>query len=268
MIEINLDPTMVSLGPLLITWHGFFSAVGLGIGLWLVAQLVRGTSLTADDVYTVALVAVPGGIIGARALYVLENAHLFANNVWGVFAINEGGISIYGAVIGGTLAGAVFARFTRRPLAALADRAVIGLLLGQGLGRIGDIINGEHHGVPAGDFPLSVRYTHPQTLGEYGQVVHLAVGYELVYDLVMTGFLLWFLPRQPREGMTFVAYQVIYGFGRLWVGFFRKDTIVFAGLGMAQLLGVIAILVCVPWLIWLWRGGRRPSRAERRRAAA
>ncbi|MSQ09647.1 MAG: hypothetical protein EXR52_01375, partial [Dehalococcoidia bacterium] len=64
MIDINLDPNMIVLGPLLITWHGFFSAVGLGIGMWLTARLVRGTAMTADDVYTIALAAVPGGIIG------------------------------------------------------------------------------------------------------------------------------------------------------------------------------------------------------------
>lgn len=266
MIEINLDPNMIVLGPLLITWHGFFSAVGLGIGMWLVAQLVRGTAMTADDVYTIALAAVPGGIIGARLLYAAENWHLFANNPLGVLAINEGGISIYGAVIGGTIAGALYAKLSNRPLGLLADRAMIGLLLGQGIGRIGDIVNGEHHGVPAGDFPLSVRYTHPQTLGEFGQTVHLAVGYELIYDFVMTGFLIWFLKRQPRDGMTFVLYQVIYGFGRLWVGFFRKDTLVFANLGMAQTLGLIAVIVCVPWFIMMWRNSRKLTRAERRRA--
>jgi phosphatidylglycerol:prolipoprotein diacylglycerol transferase len=266
VIEINLDPNMFSLGPLLITWHGFFSAVGLGLGMWLTARLVQGTAMTADDIYSLALAAVPGGIVGARLLYVLENAYLFANNPLGVLALNEGGISIYGAVIGGTLAGAIYARMSHRPLGLVADRAMIGLMLGQGIGRFGDIINGEHHGQPAGDFPFSVVYTHPNTLAEYGIPVHLAVGYELVYDLAMAGLLYLLLKRQPRDGVTVWAYQFVYGFGRLWVGFFRKDTLVLGNLGMAQTLGVIGMVIAVPCLVWLWRSASPISRAQRRRA--
>ena len=255
MIPINIDPNMFSIGPLLITWHGFFSAVGLGVGLWLTANMVAAASktVTADDVYSIALWAVPGGIVGARLLYVLENAYLFANNPLGMFAINEGGISIYGAVIGGTLAGAIYCSRSHKPLAMLADRAMIGLLLGQGIGRIGDIINGEHHGREAFDFPFSVVYTHPNTLGERGLPVHLAVGYELVYDLVFSWLLTVLLKKQPRDGLTFWAYQAVYGFGRLWVGFFRKDTLVVGPLGMAQTLGLIGVLVAVPVFIYMWR---------------
>ena len=210
MIPINIDPNMFSIGPMLITWHGFFSAVGLGVGLWLTANMVAAASktVTADDVYSIALWAVPGGIVGARLLYVLENAYLFANNPLGMFAINEGGISIYGAVIGGTLAGAIYCSRSHKPLAMLADRAMIGLLLGQGIGRIGDIINGEHHGREAFDFPFSVVYTHPNTLGERGLPVHLAVGYELVYDLVFA----WLLTvSQAAQLMT----DAILGFTQL-----------------------------------------------------
>ena len=155
MIPINIDPTMFSLGPLIITWHGFFSAVGLAVGLWLTARLVQGTAITDDDVYTVAMAAVPGGIVGARLLFVLENWHLFAGRPLGVFAINEGGISIYGAVIGGSIAGAILAARMRLPVAFLADRAALGLIVGEAIGRIGDIINGEHHGREAEGLPWS-----------------------------------------------------------------------------------------------------------------
>ncbi len=271
MIEINIDPRMFALGPLLITWHGFFSAVGLGAGLWLIIAMVRTSNVTADDVYAVAMPAVLGGIVGARALFVLENLQLFADRPLGVIAINEGGISIYGAVVGGSLAGWIYARFTGRPVAYLADRAAIGLFVGQGLGRIGDIINGEHHGAPAPGFPLSVTYTHPATLGELGVPVHLAVGYELVYDLLLAGALYLFLKRQPHSGFVYVAYLFLYGLGRLAVGFFRQDVIVLAasptgdiGLGMAQTLGVVSMVVAVPWYLWL---SRRPEAAVPARAA-
>jgi len=268
MIEINLDPNLLHLGPLLITWHGFFSAVGLAIGIWLTVALASGSSITADDIYTIALAAVPGGIIGARLLFAIENWHLFANNPLGVLAINEGGISIYGAVIGGSLGGLISARFTKRPVPFIADRGAIGLIVGQGVGRIGDIINGEHHGLEAPDLSWSVTYTNPNTLGELGIPVHLAVGYELAYDLLAGLVLYWVLRRQPREGMTYVAYLFLYGLGRMWIGFFRKDTDVFMGLGMAQTLGLISMIVGGIWFLALLQGtGKKSTRAERRRGA-
>ncbi len=264
MIEINIDPNMFSLGPLLITWHGFFSAVGLAAGLWLTAKLVEGTRVTADDVYSVAMAAVPGGIVGARLLFVMENWHLFADRPLGILAINEGGISIYGAVIGGSIAGALLTRFLKLPVALLADRAAIGLIVGEAIGRIGDIINGEHHGREAEGLPWSVTYTHPQTLGEPGVAVHPAVAYEMVWDLAMGALLYWFLRRQPRSGLTYVAYLFVYSVGRLWTGFFRKDTIVLpasptgdAGLGMAQLIAVVLIAVSIPWFFTMVRDAQR-----------
>ena len=266
MIEINIDPTMFTLGPLVIAWHGFFSAVGLAVALWIVAWLVQGSSVTADDVYTVALAAVPGGIVGARLLFVMENWRLYTNNLLGVLAINEGGISIYGAVIGGSIAGAVFARYSKRPIAFLADRAVIGLVSGQAIGRIGDIINGEHHGKEA-DLPWSVTYTHPLTLGEQGLAVHPAVAYELLFDVFVGLVLYWFLKRQQREGMTYVLYLFLYALGRLWVGFYRKDLLIAAGLGMAQLIAVVFLIVSAVWFAWLLRDTQQGTRAARRRAA-
>ncbi len=263
MIPISIDPTMFSIGPLTITWHGFFSAVGLAIGLWFTARLVRGTGITDDDVYSVAMAAVPGGIVGARLLFVLENWHLFADRPLGIFAINEGGISIYGAVIGGSIAGAILARRMKLPVAALADRAALGLLVGEGIGRIGDIINGEHHGREAPGLPWSISYNHPNTLGELGVPVHPAVAYEMVWDLVMVGLLYLLLRRQPRPGLTYVGYLFVYSLGRFWVGFFRKDTIVLPaspagdiGLGMAQTIAVILMMVSIPWFFSLLR--KRP----------
>ena len=267
MIEINIDPTMFTLGPLLVTWHGFFSAVGMAVGIWLIARMVQGSAVTPDDIYTVSLAAVPGGIVGARLLFVLENWRLFANNPLHILAINEGGISIYGGVIGGSLAAWLFARYTKRPVAFLADRGAIGLIIGQGIGRIGDIINGEHHGREASNLPWSVTYTHPNTLGEIGVPVQPAVGYEMVYDLVAGLVLYWFLRRQPREGMTYVAYLFLYALGRLWVGFYRKDMMFAAGLGLAQSIAVVMLLVSGAWFLWLLQGPRQTTRAERRRGA-
>ncbi len=230
--------------------------MGLAVGVWLAARLVRG-GVTADDVYTIAMAAVPGGIVGARVLFVLENWYLFADRPLAALAINEGGISIWGAVLGGSLAGALLARYLKLPVAYIADRAAVGLSVGQAIGRIGDIINGEHHGKEAFGLPWSVVYTNPNTLGEPGIPVHPAVAYELLWDLAVAGIVYWMIRKRFANGLPYVAYLFLYSLGRLVLGFYRKDTIVLpfddGGLGMAQTLGVLFMAITVPWFIWLWK---------------
>ncbi|MCX6022192.1 MAG: prolipoprotein diacylglyceryl transferase [Chloroflexi bacterium] len=256
MIEININPMLIALGPLVISWHGLLTAAGVLVGVLITVRLFHRTSVTEDDVFAVALPVVLGGIVGARLLFVLENWRLFAGQPLRVLALNEGGISVYGAILGGSLAGALYARYRRLPVARMADRAVVGFLVGQGIGRIGDIINGEHHGQDAPGLPWSVTYTHPDTAGELGVPVHPAVAYEMIYDFVAAAAVYWLLRRQPRDGSAYLAAMIFYAFGRLWVGFYRKDMLIASGLGMAQLIGAGVLVIAVPLLLMRLRQSR------------
>ncbi|GIW12259.1 MAG: hypothetical protein KatS3mg061_3316 [Dehalococcoidia bacterium] len=119
MIEIHLDPTMFTLGPLAITWHGFFSAVGLFLGVWVAARLAPTVGLRADDIYNGAPWTVIGGIIGARLFHVIDRWDYYSQNPLAVLAITEGGIAIFGAVVGGALAGALLRPSCPAPLGPL-----------------------------------------------------------------------------------------------------------------------------------------------------
>src|SRR3990172_3481122 len=159
-IEIAMDPEIGRIGGLLLTWHGVFTAIGIAVGIWVAVQFAKRVGIIEDDAYTVALIAVPAGIVGARALYVIENHDLFGGGDWlDIFAINEGGISIYGALIGGVLGGVAYSLWQKLPIGAGLDAAAFGAILGQGIGRIGDVINGEHLAKTT-DLPFSVVYTH------------------------------------------------------------------------------------------------------------
>src|SRR6202158_5162822 len=104
---------------------------------------------------------------------------------------NEDVLAIYVTIVGGPVAGAIYAWRKGFNVARLADLSAPPLILGMAIGRIGDIINGEHHGAHAQGFPLAVVYTNPNTLGELGVPVHLAVGYEMLMDLVIFAGLVW-----------------------------------------------------------------------------
>ncbi len=259
-ITINIDPNLAQLGPFTLSWHGLFSAIGVIVGVTLGVKIAAEAGADEDGAYNLALWSVGGGIVGARLFHVIDNWAYYSQHLEQIVLINEGGIAIYGAVIGGILTGALYARLRRINLAAVADGGGVGLIVGQAIGRIGDVINGEHHG-KHWDGPLAVVYTHPNTLGERGVPVHLAVGYELVLDVVLFALLLWLYRRLPRPGMNLWVFFLGYSVIRLVVGFFRQDKVVAWGLGQAQLLGLLCIPLALAMLLLLARtaGRQRPA---------
>ncbi|MDP3769101.1 MAG: prolipoprotein diacylglyceryl transferase, partial [Dehalococcoidia bacterium] len=159
-IEIGIDPEIQELGGLLLTWHGVFTAVGIAGGVAVAVILGRRLGFIDDDVYSAALIAIPCGIVGARALFVIERwGDPGVENALDIFQVNEGGISVWGAVIGGFAGGLVYGWIRKLPLRRALDGASAGLILGMAIGRIGDLINGEHF-AETSSLPWAVRYTH------------------------------------------------------------------------------------------------------------
>src|SRR5579883_244031 len=91
-ININIDPNIGTFGPFQITWHGVFTAVGIAVAVLVAAYYGKKHGIPEDDIYNVALWSVPGGIVGARLLYVIEHFGTFRNDWGSIFSINEGGI--------------------------------------------------------------------------------------------------------------------------------------------------------------------------------
>jgi phosphatidylglycerol:prolipoprotein diacylglycerol transferase len=283
-IPIYIDPTLIrwdGLGfPLQITWHGFFTAVGTLVGIWLAVRWATKAGFTEDDTFSVAMWGVIGAIIGARLFHVIDQWDIYSRDPVAILRVNEGGLAIFGTVVGGPLAGALYAWRRGLNVARLADVASPPLVLGMGIGRIGDIINGEHHGTHAEGFPLGVVYTHPSTLGELNQTVHLAVGYEMLLDFAIFGVLVWLArgvirdasgkwqwnwqPRYPRDGMLFWTYLLLYSVGRFFVQFYRVDSIFAIGLSQAQLLSVITAMVAVWGLAYQMNRARKLAPAAGR----
>ena len=262
MIEINIDPILVRLGPLIITWHGFFTAVGVLAGIWLATRLGVVRGFHEDDIMSIALWGVVGGIVGARLMHIVDQWEYYAQDPLAILRVNEGGLAIWGSIIGGPLAGAIYARWRGFPIPRLLDIGGLGLILGMAIGRLGDVINGEHHGADA-TIPWSVRYTHPNTLGDLQVPVHLAVGYELIWDVLVLGFCMWLLARQvlPRHGMVFWSMVALYSLGRFVIQFFRLDTPFLWGLSQAQLLAFAAGAFAV-WVLVYQAASSRRERAD------
>ena len=230
-IDIGIDPNVTTLFGLQITWHGIFTAVGIiaGVGLAVRLAATQRVNIDADTAYTLGMVVVVCGIVGARALYVIERYgdDNGPNSFVDIFRITEGGISIYGAIIGGAIGGWAYGLRQRLPTAVGADAAVFGMLIGLAIGRIGDIINGEHFADPSG-LPWALTYTNPSSPGfthsiEFGPT-HASVAYEGLGDLAILGLLALLWQRGPKSGVIFALAFLFYAVMRFFVSFLRVDS--------------------------------------------
>ena len=261
-IVIDLDPNIVRLGPLLITWHGVFSVLGIiaaaRLGFWLLER--DGVELKGAGGDGLAWMVIVG-LIGARLLYVWENFRIFANGqLLRMFALTEGGISQWGGLFGAMLGAFIWARRSKFSYWKMVDAGGPAAMIGLAIGRIGDVINGEHHGTPT-TLPWGVEYVNPNTLGEPGRIVHPEVAYEMVLCLAILAAILPFherLKKRLPDGALGLIYFGIYAAGRFLLSFMRTDPSVFLGLRQAQIasaLMVAAALILVPVLF------RRAARA-------
>ena len=273
-IRIGIDPEIFSVAGIEVTWHGLFTALGVVAGVAIATYFARKQSYPEDMIYNVALFLVIGGIIGARALYVIENWSLFENDLGDIFALNTGGISIYGALIGGTIGAGTYAYIAKVPnLPRGADIAAMGAIVGMAIGRLGDIINGEHFAHRT-SLPWGVVYTDGNSpsflqFGPDAIAQHPAVAYELIGDLLIFGILLIVYLNVKRAGVTFFAFVFLYGLLRTMVSFLRLDDIIFLGLRTAQIVGIIAMPIGLAGMAYLLMNApedERVSRAQRRRS--
>jgi phosphatidylglycerol:prolipoprotein diacylglycerol transferase len=275
-IDIGIDPTIIDRWGIEITWHGLFTALGVVSGVLVAAYFGRKAGYKEDHIYNAALALVIGGIIGARLLYVAENWSLFEDDIAKIIEVNTGGISIYGALIGGLVGGWLYCIIAKVPnIPKAADIAAIGGIIGMAVGRIGDIINGEHFAKTT-DLPWGVIYTNANSpsfirFGAAAEAQHPAVAYELLGDLVIFAILIFLYTHVKRSGITFFAWVFLYGALRTAVSFLRLDDTIFGtGLRTAQVIGIGGMIVGILGIIYLLivppKEETGESRAARRRA--
>jgi phosphatidylglycerol---prolipoprotein diacylglyceryl transferase len=260
-IVIDLDPNLVQIGPVLVTWHGVFSLLGILAAARVGQLLLRDHGVPAERVYDMAVWMVIAGLIGARLLFVWENYRLFAGAWPRVFLLNEGGISQWGGIFGALIGGYIWCRRNGIDYRQVLDAAGPANALGFAIGRIGDIINGEHHAI-ASNLPWAVEYINPNTLGEPGKSVHSEVAYELIWNLLVFGTAVLtyraFKRRLP-PGVTGLIWLSVYAAGRFFLSYLRTDPLVF-GLRQAQWASLAMILVSMI-LIAVWMRRRSPQQA-------
>lgn len=267
-IEIPWGPNITTIGGFLLTWHGLFTAVGILIGVQVAMRIARATGVDEDDMYTLALVAVPAGIVGARGLYVIENWDFFGDNLGEIIAITEGGISVWGSLITGVAAAAAFAVWRGYNVRPSLDAAAFGMILGLAIGRIGDLINGEHLS-RATDWPWGVVYTSPESPAFAHSIAvgahHPATTYEMIFGVLIFAalFPLFFRWLYRYPGVTFMLTAAAYALVRFGLTYTRLDSDeVLLGLRVPQVVSVVTWLIVIPIAIYWVRQGVDEERPE------
>ena len=283
-INIKINPVLIDAGGFEVTWHGLFTAVGIAAGVWLAIRLARQARLNEDESMSIAIVSVVSGIIGARVLWILEHTDQI-RDVGDLFALTDGGISIYGAMIGGVLGGFLYVSIFKPkfPKWVALDVAAPGMILGQAVGRFGDFANGEHFASQT-DLPWAFRYTHPQTDGpwavwENGEAVGawfrgslerpgeapvpvhpVAGGYEPLLDFLILGILLWMRRFPIGDGWRFVVYVLAYALVRGTLSIMRTDeALAIGGLSVPQITAMVTGAAALVMAAWLLRRSRMGS---------
>ena len=261
-IEIPFNSNLIDSGGFVLSWHGLLSFVGVAVAVWLVARWARQERLDPDMVYNTAIWAILGGIVGARIVHVADNwggVYGFDDPVE-IIAVWSGGIGLWGAILGGWVGGMIYASISRYPVGKLMDLSAPALLIAQTIGRVGDIVNGEHWSKNT-DLFFGWVFTHAQSPGanpprsldgvfDPTSGSHPTVVYEMIWNMLALAVIWRFRKSFRPAGSVWMIYLGLYAFGRFWIQFLRLDDEKFWNLQEAHLIALGVMSISLGFVIW------------------
>ena len=254
MITVSVDPIIFSIGHYAVRWYSLILLIAIAIGVWLTAREAYRKGLKKDDIYDTAIWIILGGLIGARLFHVLDHwSHEYAENPIRALYVWEGGLAIWGALVGGLLVGALIAWRRGWHLSKLLDAAAPGLVLAQAIGRIACVVTGDAMGKPT-DGPFGFAYTNPNAMVPQLGVYYTPMPvYELVINLGIFALLWQLRKRNWQDGKLFLVYLVLYSLERFFLAFTSSYRIIALGLTQSQIIAVFGLSIGLAWLALLPR---------------
>ena len=253
-LGLQLDPSRgFSLGPLNVHWYGLIIACGLMLAVVYGCKRAHEFGLTADTLTDGVLAVVPFAILCARLYYCVFEWHRYADNPIRILYIWEGGLAIYGGILGAALGILAFCKWKKLRFTAITDLVSIGFLIGQSAGRWGNFFNREAFGGETDSFLKmgllnsvtgETTYHHPTFL------------YESVWNLAGLVLLHIFSKKRKYDGQVTLLYVAWYGLGRAMIEGLRTDSLYIPGtaIRVSQLLAIISSGAAV--IVLLWQRGR------------
>jgi phosphatidylglycerol:prolipoprotein diacylglycerol transferase len=244
-----MDPIAFNIFGLPIAWYGIFIATGMLVGILLADFTSKLKNVNYDELLNVVLISFPIAIIGARAYYVIFEFNQYKDNLIEVFNIRQGGLAIHGGLIFGMLAALVYTRYKKQNLLEFADVAAPSIIIGQAIGRWGNFFNSEAHGgmVTEGFISKFPNFIQNGMLID-GTYYHPTFLYESIWNVMVCVILIYLLTKTFKKGTVFFSYIGLYSIGRFFIEGLRTDSLMFAGIRVAQLISLAGIAI---WIIFL-----------------
>lgn len=251
-----------------IYFYGIIVAFGLLLGSLYAFINAKKEGISDDDFLDILLVAVPSSVICARIYYVAAMWNDYKNNIADVFKIWEGGIAIYGAIIGGVISVLICCRFKKISFLKVADICSPALFIGQIIGRFGNFVNMEAYGyntdLPWGMTSETIK-SELLALQKKGinvnpdMCVHPTFLYESLWNALGLILILILKKHKRHSGEMFAFYIAWYGLGRFFIEGLRTDSLMFYGLRISQIIGIISFVIAASMGLYLHFGRNRKS---------
>ena len=258
-----------------INWYGIIICVGIIAGVLVGRALARKKGYSFEMLIDMLILALPLAIICARIYYVAFEWEQYAGDFGKMIAIWEGGLAIYGAVIGALIAVLIFSRWKKVPFGDIVDIGAPCLILGQAIGRWGNFVNQEAFGNAILDpalqwFPYGVEITRQHTIFDTAtnswvnctEVWHQATFfYESMWNLLVFVILMLYFKRAKHRGNVFVAYLMLYGLGRFVIEGLRTDSLWLIP-GVIRVSQLLSAILVVGGIIYLAIMHKKPVKAQ------
>lgn len=258
-IKLFIDRVAFNIGIKPVYWYGIIIAAGLILGIFAAAMLAKSRKISTDAVFDIVLWGLPSAVVCARIYYVIFEFEQYKNNFADVFKIWEGGIAIYGAVIGAVSAAYIYCRVKKLNFPEMADVCCVGLITGQMIGRWGNFTNQEAFG---GNTSLPWGMTGSDIVKKLEDMkaagmdvnpdmpVHPTFLYESLWNLLVLGILIFMFYRMYRfSGQIFLSYITLYGAGRFWIEGLRTDSLYLGPVRVSQLVALVCVAAGVILLV-------------------
>ncbi len=253
---LGLGPFRVSTGfrflGLSIHWYGVIIAVGIVLAYLFARKKAAKRGISDDTLLDILIWGLPSAIVCARLYYVIFSWADYKDAPWNIVKIWEGGLAIYGGVIGACLSTVIYCRVKKISFKKMFDVGAFGLLIGQIMGRWGNFVNAEAYGSPTQTALFRMQ------LADKGITVHPTFLYESVWNVLVFILLNVYEPYQKFEGEMFLLYVTGYGLGRFWIEGMREDSLWLGPVRISQLVAAVCVLVGITLIII----GRKRSRQQ------
>ena len=254
------SPTVsyIDLGPLRIHFYALFILIGIAVAIWVGSIRFKTRGGQAGLILDIALWAVPFGIVGGRIFHVLTHWNFYfgeGKDLTKIFAVWEGGLAIYGALILGVVGAYTGSRVAGVRFLSFADAIAPGVILAQAFGRLGNYFNQELFGLPT-DLPWGLQIDSPNEALPIGlpaeTLYHPTFLYEILWNLLGLVLLLVIEKRlNLRWGQAFGLYLAIYSVGRFWIEGLRLDpSDAFLGIRTNQWSAIMGLLIGAALIYW------------------